>query len=116
MKKVYFLGSCDTCLRIIKQFNLSDEFELHDIKKVPISPIDLTELKNRAGSYENLFSKRARKYKSMGLSEMDLKENDFKKYILSEYTFLKRPVVVLDDQIFIGSAKAVQAALEEALT
>ena len=63
------------------------------------------------GSYEALFSKRAMKYKSMGLNEMNLTEEDYKKYILEEYTFLKRPFIILGDQVFIGNAaKTVEAA------
>jgi arsenate reductase len=48
-------------------------------------------MKELAGSYEALFSRRAMKYRSMGLNEMELSEDDYRKYILEEYTFLKRP-------------------------
>jgi len=55
------------------------------------------------------------KYRSLGLNEMKLTEKDFRKYILQEYTFLKRPVIIVGDQIFIGSApKTVKAMLEAA--
>jgi arsenate reductase len=51
----------------------------------------------------------------MGLNEMKLTEKDFRKYILEEYTFLKRPTIIIGDQIFIGSApKTVKAMLEAA--
>jgi arsenate reductase len=68
-----------------------------------------------AGSYEALFSKNAMKYRSMGLNEMKLTEKEYRKYILEEYTFLKRPTIVIGDRIFIGSApKTVKAMLEAA--
>jgi arsenate reductase len=72
-------------------------------------------MKKMAGSYEALFSKIAMKYRSMGLNEMKLTEKDFRKYILEEYTFLKRPTIIIGDQIFIGSApKTVKAMMEAA--
>lgn len=115
MNKVYYLANCDTCLRIIKEFNLADACELQDIKKEPITLRQLEGLKNRAGSCENLFSRRARKYKSMGLADQELKEADYQRLILEEYTFLKRPVVVLGDEIFIGSSAKSKEALKAAL-
>jgi arsenate reductase len=67
-----------------------------------------------SGTYESLFSRRAMKYKSMGLAEKTLTENDYKKLILEEYTFLKRPVIIIDDKIFVGnSKKIVEAAKKE---
>ena len=66
-----------------------------------------------AGSYEALFSRRAMKYKSMGLKDKNLSEQDYRQLILDEYTFLKRPVIIVDDQIFVGNAKKeVEAAKE----
>jgi len=52
-----------------------------------------------------LFSRRARKYKELGLKDQTLTEEDYKNYILSDYTFLKRPVIIDKDKIFIGSDK-----------
>ena len=58
-----------------------------------------------AGSYEALFSRKAIKYRSLGLNEMKLSEADYKKHIIEEYTFLKRPVAIIGDNIFIGNSK-----------
>jgi len=92
-----------------------DGIELQDIKSEKITENQLQEMHALSNSYESLFSKRAMKYRSMGLNEMELTENDIKKYILEEYTFLKRPVAVIGDQIFIGNAKKNVQALIEAL-
>jgi arsenate reductase len=51
----------------------------------------------------------------MGLKDKKLTEDDYKKLILEEYTFLKRPVVILKDKIFVGSEKKNVAALKDAL-
>lgn len=67
-----------------------------------------------SGTYEALFSRRAMKYKSLGLAKMNLKESDYRQYILDEYTFLKRPVFIIDKDIFVGnSAKIVEAIRSE---
>lgn len=94
--------------------NLND-FTKQDIKTESMTEAQVDEMKDLAGSYEALFSRVAMKYRSMGLNEMDLNETDYKKYILQEYTFLKRPVFIVGDEIFVGNSKKVVAALAEKL-
>ncbi len=106
MKKIYHLGTCSTNKRILKELNLKD-VELQDIKTKPISKNQIEEMAEMAGSYEALFSRKAMKYRSLGLSEMKLSEGDYKKYIIEEYTFLKRPVAIIDNDIFIGNSKQI---------
>lgn len=115
MKKIYFLSSCSTCTRIIKDLKLDDSFEFQDIKTNKITSEQLDEMKKMSGSFESLFSKRALKYKAMGLKDKTISENDLKDLILEEYTFLKRPVILINDTIFIGNAKKVTAATKEML-
>ena len=104
MKKVYHLSTCSTSQAIIKENKLDKKgFEMQDIKTEKITAAQLDEMKKMAGSYEALFSRRAMKYKSLGLKDMNLGEKDYRKYILEEYTFLKRPVIINEKEIFIGS-------------
>ena len=114
-KKVYYLSTCDTCKPIIKDLGIGDEFEYQDIKTDKITEDQIDEMKNMAGSYESLFSRVARKYKELNLKEKNLSEEDYRQYILDEYTFLKRPVFIIGNEIYIGNAKknveAVRAAL-----
>lgn len=105
MKKIYHLSTCSTCIRIIKELNPDSSVVLQDIKTEKITPNQIDEMKNLAGSYESLFSRRAMKYKSMGLKDKNLTEKDYRQLILDEYTFLKRPVIIVDDKIFIGNSK-----------
>lgn len=88
---------------------------MQDIKFEKITPAQLEEMKKMAGSYEALFSRRALKYKELGLKDKKLDEKDYRKFILEEYTFLKRPVVIIDDRIFVGSEKKTVAALKDAV-
>ncbi|MFL0353244.1 arsenate reductase family protein [Xanthomarina sp. GH4-25] len=105
MKKVYYLKTCNTCLRILKEINLPSDFILQDIKTEEITVKQLEEMKQLAGSYEALFSKRAKLYKEMDLKNQSLKEADYKQYILEHYTFLSRPVIIFNNHIFVGNSK-----------
>lgn len=111
MKKIYYLKTCDTNKRILKQIKESigkerfDLFEFQEIKTSPITAKQLEEMKQLAGSYEALFSRRAKKYKAMDLKNQQLSEKDYKQLILEDYTFLKRPVIIVNDKIFIGNSK-----------
>lgn len=104
MKKVYFLQTCDTCRRILKAVNL-DGFEKQEIKQNPITFKQLEELYNFTKSYEGLFNKRAKLYREMGLKDQNLTEEDYKQFILEEYTFLKRPIFIVDEKLFVGNNK-----------
>lgn len=105
MNKIYYLASCDTCRKIIKSLPKDNNLAFHDIKQNPITPAELEEMYQLSGSYEALFSKKAQLYKSMDLKNKSLTEDDFKKYILEHYTFLSRPVFIIDGKIFIGNSQ-----------
>jgi arsenate reductase (glutaredoxin) len=110
MKKMYHLGNCTTSQAIIKETKVDKKgFDMQDIKFEKITPAQLEEMKKMAGSYEALFSRRALKYKEWKLKDKKLTEKDYRQYILDEYTFLKRPVVI------VGSEKKTVAALKEAV-
>lgn len=111
MKKVYFLQTCDTCRRILKEVNTAG-FERQEIKANPVNVIQLEEMYKISGSYEALFNKRAKLYKSMDLKNQTLTEKDYRQFILDEYTFLKRPVFIVDNEIFIGNSKKVIGELK----
>ena len=104
MNKIYYLSTCSTCSRIMSDIDL-ESFELQDIKTKSVTDSQLQELKEMAGSYEALFSRRAMKYKSLGLNKAKLSEDDYRKWILKEYTFLKRPVILYQGKLFVGSSK-----------
>jgi arsenate reductase len=115
MKRIYHLSTCDTSRRILKELNAPADTELQDIKATPLTPRQLDALKDRAGSYEALFSKRARLYRERNLKDRSLDEGDLRELLLEHYTFLKRPVVVVDGEVFIGNAAKTVAAAKEAL-
>jgi arsenate reductase-like glutaredoxin family protein len=115
MKKIYHLGSCSTCQRILKELEPLDGVQLQEIKSEPITQDQLEQMEVLSGSYESLFSKRAMLFRQQGLHEKQLTETDYKDLILEHYTFLKRPVILVDDQIFVGNSKKTVQAAKEAL-
>ncbi len=115
MKKVYYLSTCSTCSKILKELELPSGYDLQDIKKNPVTKAQLTHLQELAGSYEALFSKRAQLYKQRNLKNKTLTESDYEKLLLEHYTFLKRPVIVAGDQIFIGNASKTISEAKQAI-
>jgi arsenate reductase len=116
MKKIYYLQSCTTSQAIIKETGIHKKgFVMQDIKFEKITPSQLDEMKKMIGSYEALFSRRAMKYKELGLKDKKLTETDYRNYILDEYTFLKRPVVIINNKVFAGSEKKTVEALKKEL-
>lgn len=115
MNKIYYLASCDTCRKIIKSLPKDNNLVFHDIKQNPITEAELEEMYKLSGSYEALFSKKAQLYKSMDLKNKSLTEADFKKYILEHYTFLSRPVFIIDEKIYIGNTQPVTLQVMKAL-
>jgi len=103
--KIYYLASCDTCRKIIKSLPKDANLIFHDIKQNPISTEELEEMHQLSGSYEALFSKKAQLYKSLDLKNKSLTETDYKKYILEHYTFLSRPVFIIENKIYIGNSQ-----------
>ena len=114
MRRIFYLSTCDTCKRILSSWN-TDGIELQDIKTAPMTADQVDHMIGLAGSVEALFSKRARKYKELGLRDQNLSDAQIRQFIIDEYTFLKRPVLVLDEQIFVGNSKKVVEAVAEAL-
>ncbi len=114
MKKAYYLKTCDTCKRIIKSLPYTDGMIFQDIKEEPIAVKQLEEMYALSGSYEKLFSKRAKLYKERNLKDEKLTENDYKNFILEHYTFLNRPVFIVGNKIFIGNnPQNIEALISE---
>ena len=110
-----YLSTCNTCRRILEELGGADRFTLQDVKTEPITPEQLDQLHQLTGSYEALFNRRSRQYRTRGLHEQDLTEADYRRLILEEYTFIKRPIVFTDAHAYIGNSKKVVAAAKAAV-
>jgi arsenate reductase (glutaredoxin) len=114
MKRIYHLSTCNTNQRILQILKPGKDFELIDIKNQNIDEKTLDWIKEKVGSYEALFSRKAMKYRALGLDKQTLEEEDYRKLMLQEYTFLKRPFIIIGDEVFIGNAKnTIQMAQEK---
>lgn len=112
MQTIFHLSTCDTCKRILKNLEIPSSFKLQDIKKEPITESQLEAMYQHTNSYEALFNKRAQLYRKRDLNKQDLTEFDYKDLLLEHYTFLKRPVIIDGEKIFVGNAKKNVAELE----
>ena len=110
MPTIYLLPTCKTCQRIHATVQEAGEWEIRDIKSSPLTEAELDQLAERAGSYEALFSRRAILYRQRELGKQTLTEADYRRLILEHYTFLKRPILDVNGQLFIGSSKKVVEA------
>lgn len=115
MKKIFHLETCKTCQKILEALKPLDGIELREIKSKGLTAEELKEMRALTDSYESLFSRRAMLFRQRGLNDKVLSEDDYRVLILEHYTFLKRPVVVVDDQIFVGNAKKQVEAAKAAL-
>lgn len=115
MDKIYYLASCDSCRKIIKTLPKGNNLVFRDIKQDPITEEELEEMYQLLGSYEALFSKKAVLYKSMDLKSKSLTEADYKKYILEHYTFLSRPVFIIDSKVYVGGTQQNMLQVMKAL-
>ncbi|KFF01905.1 arsenate reductase family protein [Chryseobacterium luteum] len=115
MKKVFYLNTCDTCRKILAKFNLTG-WELREIKKEPLTKEELAAMHKKTQSYEALFNKKSTQIKLRELDVKSLEEKDFEELLLDHYTFLKRPVFLTDNEIFVGNDKKNLEALREFFT
>jgi arsenate reductase len=114
MDRVYFLSSCTTCQRILRELPSNNLCQI-DVKQQPLLESDVDNLGQLAGSFEALFNKNAILFKTLELRNKTLQEPDYKTYLLQHYTFLRRPVFVIGEQIFIGNKPEVVARIKEIL-
>jgi len=105
MKIIFYLKTCNTCTRIINELNLDSSFVFREIKSNPITIKEIEMIHNLSKNYESIFNKRAKLFSEKKLKNIILTELEYKNYILENYTFLKRPVIIIGDEIFIGNSK-----------
>lgn len=115
MNKFYYLDTCNTCKRIIKELSLTGNITLREIKSSPPTELEIDALAKKAGSYEAIFSKRARKFRELTLNTQKLTEAEYKKYLLSDYTFLKRPVLETHSIVLAGNSQKTTDRMAEEL-
>ena len=106
MNEIYFYGlpNCSTCRKALKRldYHRVTIAKLRDIKEEPLKREEVEKLAKMLGGAENLFSRRSVKYRELGLRDKTLSENEMLDLMASEYTFLKRPILVKNDKAIAG--------------
>ena len=109
MNKLYYLSTCSTCKKIIKRWSLNNSIKLIDVKTNPISKSDLMELYDISNSFESLFNKRAQLLRIRKIECNELNKEDFFNLILEHYSFLKRPILLYNNKVFIVSESNIKS-------
>lgn len=114
MNKLYYLSTCDTCKKIIKIWSPSKSLILIDLKRNPMNQAELNQLYSLTKSYEKLFNKRALLFRDYKKKNPHPKEKDYKKLILTHYSYLKRPILMINNKLVAGnSEKSIEYGLNE---
>ena len=101
---LYWLPNCSTCQKadkFLKDQNVQIS-EFRNLKENPLSREEVEKLAAKVGGADKLFSRRAIKYREMKLSERELSEPEMLDLMSSEYTFIKRPVLVSGEKASAG--------------
>jgi arsenate reductase (glutaredoxin) len=107
--KLYWLPHCSTCKKA-KEFIEKKGIEINefrDIKENRLSRNEVEKLGELVGGAENLFSRRAIKYREMGLHEREVSSAEMLDLMANEYTFIKRPVLVVGERATAGFSEKV---------
>lgn len=110
--EVFGLPHCSTCQRALR--HLAERgvsiSRFRDLKAEPLQRAEVEELARKVGGAEALFSRRAIKYRQLGLHERHLTDDDLLRLMTEEYTFITRPVIVRGDRATAGfAAKKIDA-------
>ena len=100
----YWLPNCSTCQKAkgyIERHGIRD-CELRDIKENPLTREEVVKLAKMLGGADELFSRRAVKYREMKLGEREVSKEEMLDLMTDEYTFLKRPILVMKGNAIAG--------------
>lgn len=116
MKNTFlYLSSCSTCMRIIKELGIENAPYLQDVKLQMVTPEQLAFLYKDTKSYEALINKRGRVFAQLKREGTSFTENIFKQLLETEYSCLKRPILIWDKIAYIGNAKKTVAEMQSAI-
>ena len=110
-----FLSSCSTCMRIIKALDIEGASYLQDVKQRMVSAEQLAYLYQNTKSYEALINKRGRVFAQLKREGTQFTEDVYKQLLETEYSCLKRPILILKSNIYLGNAKKTVAEMHHAL-
>jgi arsenate reductase len=108
-------AECTTCQKAVKHLEEKGVpvRSFRNLKEEPLSVDEVRGLAAKVGGVETLFSKRAMKYRAMGLHEREVPEDEMVRLMSEEYTFVTRPAIVRGGRATAGfSSKRFATAPE----
>ncbi len=106
MSEIYFYGlpNCTTCQKALRRldYHRVSNIKKRNIRDEPLAREEIERLAKLLGGAENLFSRRSNKYRELGLKDKTLSETEMLDLMADEYTFLKRPILVVDGKAVAG--------------
>ncbi len=114
MKRIYYLSTCTTCKRILKEIEFNkDAYELVDLKETNIDSETLDLVISKEGSADNVINKRAILYRELSKDGFNYSDDEIKQLILENYTLIKRPLFIIDDNVFLGNSKKIVELIKQ---
>ena len=89
------------------QWNLPDGLEKIDLKKAPITSIQLDYLRSLVSNYRELLNSRSLILRKRNIRANELSETQIRTLILEHYALLRRPILIYDEHIFVGNNPSV---------
>ena len=100
----YWMPNCSTCQKAKgwlerRGVKIAD---FRDIRDMPLTRKEVEGLVKMLGGPAELFSRRAIKYREMKLNEREVPPGEMLDLMTDEYTFLKRPIMVIGKNATAG--------------
>jgi arsenate reductase (glutaredoxin) len=113
MNKFYWLPNCSTCVKAKKFLDANgiEINELRDIKANKLSHAEVEKLVEIIGGADKLFSRWAIKYRELGLNKREVSTAEMLDLMTDEYTFIKRPVLVINGKAIAGFSEKSYAEI-----
>lgn len=106
MNEIHFYGlpNCTTCQKALRRldYHRVENVKKRNIKEESLSRDEIENLAKMLGGAGNLFSRRSVKYRELGLKDKEIFEAEMLDLMAEEYTFLKRPILVVGKQVIAG--------------
>lgn len=98
------MENCSTCQKAVRWLDRRGVkvSKFRDIKDEPLERVEVERLVKILGGADELFSKRAVKYREMKLDERVVSSEEMLELMSTEYTFLKRPIMEIDGKATAG--------------
>lgn len=102
MAEIIGIKNCNTIKKTFAWFDENGiDYTFRDVKKDPLTPNELAELVGKVG-LETLVNRQGRKWKTLGLADKNLSDNDLFEVLLEHQTMIKRPVINHEGSIMVG--------------